>query len=78
MPRRSVGHFLSEVLAVEAAAGASCSNDDRVRLDQTLSDIKKTAIELHLDGGLEDSEDLSSLLVTLADARARIWGPVSQ
>jgi len=78
LPRRSVGDFLREVLAVEAATRASCTSDERVSLDQTLSDIKKTSIELHLDGRLEDSEDLPSLLVTLADARARIWGPASQ
>ena len=78
LPRQSVGDFLGEVLAVEAEAHASCSNDERIRLDQTLSDIKKTAIELHLEGRLEDADDLPSLLVTLADARARIWGPVSQ
>ena len=78
LPRRSVGHFLSEVLAVEAEAHASCTNDDRIRLDQKLSDLKKTAIELHLDGRLEDADDLPSLLVTLSDARARIWGPALQ
>ena len=44
---------------------ASCTNDDRIRLDQQLTDIKKISIELHLDGRLEDSEDFPSLLVTL-------------
>src|SRR6185295_9471646 len=39
----SVGDFLNETLAVEAEAVASCSADDRVRLDQRLSDIKKRA-----------------------------------
>jgi TRAP-type uncharacterized transport system substrate-binding protein len=77
LPERSVGDFLSEVLAVEAAAHASCTHDERVMLDQQLSDIKKTSIELHLESRLKDSENLPSLLVTLADTRTRIWGPVS-
>jgi hypothetical protein len=76
LPRHSVGDFLGEVLAVEAATHASCTNAERIALDQKLSDIKKIAIELHLDGRLEGSEDLPSLLATLSDARARIWGLV--
>lgn len=77
LPNRSVGDFLGEVLAVEAAALGSCTNDERIALDRRLSEIKKTSIELHLDGRLDDAEDFPSLLVTLSDARTRIWGAVS-
>lgn len=75
--RASVGDFLLQVLAVEAEANASCTNALRIGLDQRLSDIKKTSIETHLAGRLEDPENLPSLLVTVADARTRIWGVVS-
>ena len=68
---------MSEVLALEAQAGASCTAADRISLDQRLSDIKKASLELHLDGRLEDAEELPSLLVTLADTRTRIWGRFS-
>jgi TRAP-type uncharacterized transport system substrate-binding protein len=78
LPERSVGDFLKEILDVEAAAHASCTDADRIALDQRLSDIKKTFIELDLDGRLEDSENLQSLLVTLADTRIRIWRSASQ
>ena len=75
-PTKSVGDFLSEIIAVEAAVHASCANDERILLDQKLSDIKKDAIELRLAGRLDDAENFPSLLVTLADARSRIWGSV--
>ncbi len=75
--RMAVGDFLKQVLAVEAEAAVSCSAADRITLDQRLSDIKRVAIELHLDGHLEDAEELPYLLVTLADARTRIWGRVT-
>lgn len=76
LPMKSVGDFLGEIIAVENDVHASCSNDERVRLDQKLSDIKKAFIELHLAGRLEGAEHFPSLLVTLADARSRIWGSV--
>lgn len=72
--RKSVGDFMLEVLAVEADAGASCSDAERVSLDQRLTDIKKSAIELHLSDLLEDADVLPSLLTTVADTRTRIWG----
>ncbi len=75
--RRAVGDFLMEVLAIEAEAGGTSTRDARIALDQRLSDIKRASLELHLDGRLEDAEELSCLLVTLADTRTRIWGPVS-
>ena len=78
VPTKSVGDFLGEIMAVEADVHASCTNDERILLDQKLSDIKKDSIELHLAGRLEDAEDFPSLLVTLADARSRIWGSVPQ
>ena len=71
---RSVGDFLGEVLAVEAEVSALCSDEDRIRLDARLSEIKKRAIELHVEDGLEDADDLPALLVTLADTRTKIWG----
>ena len=72
--RHSVGDYMGQVLEVEAGAHAATSDADRRALDQRLSDIKKEAIELHLDDRLEDADNLQSLLVTLADARTRIWG----
>jgi TRAP-type uncharacterized transport system substrate-binding protein len=75
--RKTVGDFLSQVIAVEAEVKASCTDDERIALDQRLSDIKKTSIELHLEGRLEDAEEFPSLLVTLADTRTRIWGLAS-
>jgi TRAP-type uncharacterized transport system substrate-binding protein len=74
---KSVSDFLLEVIAVESAATASCTAAERTALDQRLTDIKRSAIEMHLDERLEDAESLPSLLVTLADTRTRIWGPVS-
>ena len=74
---KSVGDFLGEVLAVEVAVHASSTAEDRIALDQRLSDIKKTAIELQLAGQLEDAETFHSLLVTLSDTRTRIWGSAS-
>jgi TRAP-type uncharacterized transport system substrate-binding protein len=74
--QRTVGDFIDDVLAVEAEAGASCSAADRIALDQRLTDIKKASLDLHRDGRLQDAEELPSLLVTLADARTRIWGAV--
>ena len=74
LARRSVGEFLAQVLDVEAAVQASCTHDDRLALDQRLSEIKKASIELHLDGRLDDAEDFATLLVTLADTRTRVWG----
>lgn len=65
------------MLAVEAAVHASSTAEDRIALDQRLSDIKKTAIELQLAGQLEDAETFHSLLVTLSDTRTRIWGSAS-
>jgi hypothetical protein len=73
-PRHSVGDFMSRILAVEAEVRRASSDEDRRALDQRLSDIKKEAIELHLEGRLEDSESLQSLLVALADTRSQIWG----
>lgn len=73
----AVSDFIKQVLEVESAAGASCSAQERTTLDQRLSDIKKTSIELHLDGRLDNAEELPSLLVMLADTRTRIRGPVS-
>jgi TRAP-type uncharacterized transport system substrate-binding protein len=75
--RKAVGDFLAEVLAVEAQATVACSADERARLDQRLTDIKRESIELHLADRLEGADELPSLLVTLADARTRIWGPAS-
>ncbi|HWI17607.1 MAG TPA: TAXI family TRAP transporter solute-binding subunit [Vicinamibacterales bacterium] len=74
---KSVSDFLLEVIAVEAEATASCTPAERTALDQRLTDIKRSAIEMHLEERLEDAESLPSLLVTLADTRTRIWGPVS-
>ncbi len=73
----TIGDFLTQVLAVEAEALPSRSGADRIALDQRLSDIKQTAIEWHVNGRLEDPENLHALLVSLADARTRIWGPIS-
>jgi TRAP-type uncharacterized transport system substrate-binding protein len=72
---KSVGDFLGQVLAVEADARADCSEQARITLDQRLSDIKKHAIELHLEGDLEDADNFPALMVTLADTRTRIWRP---
>jgi TRAP-type uncharacterized transport system substrate-binding protein len=77
LSKRSAGDFLEDVLAVEVEATSTASHDDRVRLDQRLTDIKKTAIEMHLAETLDDAESLPSLLVAVADARTRIWGPVA-
>ena len=71
--RGAVADFLKQVLEVETEAGPSCSDAERISLDQRLSDIKKASIQLHLDGRLEDPEELPSLLVSLADTRTRIW-----
>jgi TRAP-type uncharacterized transport system substrate-binding protein len=72
--KHSVGEYLGQVLAVEADVHGAPSEADRRLLDQRLSEIKKEAIELHLEGRLEDAENLQSLLVSLADTRTRIWG----
>lgn len=74
LEKASVGDFLQQVMAVEEDGNASCSHEERVKLDQRLSDIKKHVIELHLDDRLEDSENLQWLLTAIADARTRIWG----
>jgi len=71
----AVGDFLKQVLAVEAEARVPCSEENRILLDQRLSDIKKASVELQLEGLLEDPENFPSLLVVLADTRAKIWGP---
>lgn len=71
---KSVSDFLQEVMDVEAEATADCGLDQRTALDQRLTEIKKAAIEMHLDERLEDADSLPSLLVTLADTRTRIWG----
>jgi hypothetical protein len=76
-PPKSVGDFMSEILAVEAEAHGSCAHEERIRLDHRLSEIKKTVVELHRAGRLEDAEHFQSLLVALADARSRIWGSAS-
>jgi hypothetical protein len=73
LPSGAVGDFLGQVLAVEAQANTSISEEERIRLDRELTDIKKRSIQLHLDGRLADSEELQSLLVTLADTRTKIW-----
>jgi len=73
---KSVSDFLRDVLEVEAAITAATAAADRRMLDQRLSDIKRKALEMHLDERLEDAESLPSLLVTLADTRTRIWGRV--
>jgi hypothetical protein len=73
LAKKTVGDFLGEILAVEAAAHSSCTDAERILLDQRLSDIKKQSIELHLEGRLAGAEDFPSLLVTLADTRTRIW-----
>lgn len=75
--KKSVGDFIGEILTVEAAATASCTNAERIALDQQLSDIKKAALELHLAERLEGSDHFPALLATLADARTRIWGVAS-
>jgi TRAP-type uncharacterized transport system substrate-binding protein len=72
--QKSVGDFLRDVIDVEDAAHASRSDEERILLDQRLTEIKKASVELHLEGELEDSEAFPSLLVALADARTRIWG----
>jgi hypothetical protein len=72
--KKSVGDFIGEILTVEAAATASCTNVERIALDQQLSDIKKAALELHLAERLEGADHFPALLATLADARTRIWG----
>jgi len=74
---RSVGDFMQAVLAVEADVTADCTSEQRVRLDQRLTDIKKAAIDLQLEEQLEDAEQLPSLLVIVADTRTRIWGRAS-
>lgn len=73
---KSVGDFLQDVMAVESRITTATVAADRLALDQQLSDIKQSAIEMHLDERLEDAEHLPSLLVTLADTRTRIWRPV--
>lgn len=73
---KSVGDFLQEVMAVEAEATGARTRDERTALDQRLTDIKRAAIAMHLEERLEDAASLPSLLVTLADTRTRIWGPV--
>lgn len=70
--RHSVREFLARILAIEAGVRAATSNEELRTLDRSLSDIKKEFIELHLEGLLEDSEDMQSLLVALADARAQL------
>jgi len=73
---KSVGDFLRDVMAVEAEITSTTVASARLLLDQRLSDIKRSAIDMHLDERLEDAESLPSLLVTLADTRARLWGGV--
>jgi TRAP-type uncharacterized transport system substrate-binding protein len=77
LPTMSVGEFLGQVLTIEAAVHSGCTNAERIAFDEKLSEIKKASIELHLDGRLDDAESLPSLLVTLSDARTKIWGSVS-
>jgi TRAP-type uncharacterized transport system substrate-binding protein len=74
---KSVSDFLQEVMDVEGEITAATVVAERLVLDQRLSDIKRSAIAMHLDERLEDAESLPSLLVSLADTRTRIWGPVS-
>jgi TRAP-type uncharacterized transport system substrate-binding protein len=74
---KSVGDFLQDVMVVEREITIATVPADRLALDQRLSDIKQSAIEMHLDERLEDPESLPSLLVTLADTRTRLWRPVS-
>lgn len=71
--KHSVGEFLGRILEVENEANDAASDDARKALDRRLGDIKKEAVDLHLDGRLEDDENLQSLLVMLADARTHIW-----
>lgn len=75
--KASAGDFMRQVMAVEVEAHPSCSQTERASLDQRLSDIKKAVVDLHLDDRLDDSENLQSLLTSIADARTRIWGPQS-
>ena len=75
--KATVGDFLTQVMEIETAAHASCSQEERIKLDQRLSDIKKKLIEMHLDERLEDAEHLPTVLTTIADARIRIWRPAS-
>lgn len=73
----TVGDFMKQVIEVETEMHASRSQPERIILDRRLSEIKKHVIELHLDERLEDSENLHSLLTTIADARTKIWGSSS-
>lgn len=72
---KSVNDFLKDVLDVEADAAPGCTADERTQLDQRLTAIKKAAIDMQLEGTLDDGESLQALLVAVADARTRIWGP---
>jgi hypothetical protein len=74
---KSVGDFLQEVIAIEAEATRERTHEERIALDQRLTDIKREAIEMHLDERLEDADSLPSLLTTVADTRTRIWAPRS-
>ena len=71
--KQSSHDFLRQILDIEGAAASCSSHADREALDQRLSDIKKTSIELQLEGRFEDPENFGSLLATLADTRIRIW-----
>jgi TRAP-type uncharacterized transport system substrate-binding protein len=75
--KRPSSDFLRQILDIEAEAAASTGTTHREALDQRLSDIKKSSIELQLAGQLEDPENMASLLVTLADTRIRIWRAAS-
>ena len=72
-PTHSVGEFMGRILEVEAGVRLAASDKDREALDERLNDIKRESIELHLEGRLEESEHLQSLLMALADTRNQIW-----
>jgi TRAP-type uncharacterized transport system substrate-binding protein len=72
--QKSVSDFMREVMVVEEEATGTRTHEERAALDQRLTDIKRSAIDMHLKERLEDAESLPSLLVTLADTRTRIWG----
>ena len=70
--RHSVGEFMGQVLEVEASLNKPLAAEDRQGLDLRLTEIKKQAIELHLEGRLDGADALHSLLVALADTRAHL------
>ncbi len=77
LTEKSVDDFLTLVLAVEEQTSTRITTEERQRLDQQLSDIKRRAIELRAEERLEDAENFQALLVAIADTRSRIWGPAS-